>query len=64
MGACNINAAGQFGAGVLGMVLAGGGRVPRQPGQVRKEAALTSSTRVTVQPPKRRLKSVVPNLPL
>jgi hypothetical protein len=28
---------------------AGGGRVPRQPGQVRKEAALTSKMRVVVQ---------------
>ncbi len=29
----------------------GGGRVLRQPGQVRKEAALTIRNRVAVQPP-------------
>ncbi len=29
----------------------GGGRVLRQPGQVRKEAALTIWNRVAVQPP-------------
>ncbi len=29
----------------------GGRRVPRQPGQIRKEAALTRLTRVVVQPP-------------
>ena len=29
----------------------GVGRIPRQPGQVRKEAALTRSLRVSVQPP-------------
>ena len=29
----------------------GGGRIPRQPGQVRKEAALTIRTRVVRQPP-------------
>ena len=29
----------------------GGGRAARQPGQVRKEAALTSQMRVVVQPP-------------
>ena len=32
----------------------GGGRVPRQPGQIRKEAAPTSQTRVVCQPPTRR----------
>src|SRR5579875_859942 len=35
----------------IGLREVGGGRATRQPGQVRKEAALTSAVRVARQPP-------------
>ena len=38
----------------------GGRRIPRQPGQVRKEAALTSSVRVACQSPTRCLNEHAP----
>ena len=46
LGACNPPPDGRYRAREVG-----GGRSTRQPGQVRKEAALTRTGRVTVQPP-------------